>query len=213
MPRPDAAAAPWPAAVGLLALALLAAYAGELRLGAGPDGDAELAAFLHDWGLVPRALTPGRWVTFATALFLHAGLVHVASNVAFLVAFGRRVERMLGSARFLALYLGAGLAAEALHVAIAPRSFVPVVGASGAVAGVLGAWWRLPAGSDAPDGAAPPAGRGPALAVLALWLAAQATAALRAGEAASVAGWAHLGGFAAGALGVRLLTHRRDASA
>jgi membrane associated rhomboid family serine protease len=199
-----------PLAVAALALTMAAVYAGEVVLARGPDGQAALDALLHDWGLVPRALGPDRWITLLSALFLHAGLVHAVSNAGFLVVFGPRVEAVLGSVRFLALYLGAGLAAEALHVCSAPRGFLPAVGASGAVAGVLGAWWRL---GGVPGSAAPVRGRAVGAAFVALWLAAQAVAAWRAhggSGLAAVAGWAHLGGFAAGLLAARPLASRRS---
>jgi len=195
------AGGPFPWALVLLAAALLVGYGVELAIALG-DGAAELESFLHAYGLVPREVLGGRVGTLATAMFLHADPFHLLSNVAFLVAFGLELEPRIGARRFALLFLGCGVAAGVLHVATSPHAFVPTVGASGAVSGVLGAWWRLPRppAAASPPGAAdaPPRvlGRllGPVL--LGLWLAAQVAAGL-AGSAGE-AGWAHLGGFAAG---------------
>ncbi len=78
-----------------------------------------------------------------TALFVHAGVLHLAGNVLFLWVFGNNVEDRLGHLRFLIFYLAAGVAATLVHVALFPGSDVPVVGASGAVSGVLGAYLLL----------------------------------------------------------------------
>jgi membrane associated rhomboid family serine protease len=190
------------AAVALCAV-LLAVYAGELAL-SWREGPAELDALLYRFGLVPREVLRGRLFTPATALFLHAGPLHLLANLAFLAGLGQAVEPVLGAPRFLALFGLAGGAAAAVHVAAAPGSFVPALGASGAVSGVLGAWWRL---RDRPGAAPPRLGRPAALALLGLWLAAQLQAGLSSG--AAPAGWAHLGGFAAGLLlAPRLLPSR-----
>jgi len=185
---------PLPVAVIVLCGVLVGVYSFELAL-SWREGPAELESLLHGFGLVPREVLRGRVLTPVTALFLHADPLHLLANVAFLAGFGRVVEPALGARRFLALFALAGVAAAALHVASAPRSFVPTVGASGAVSGVLGAWWRL---RDRPGAPPPRLARAPALTLLALWLAAQLQAALSSG--ATAAGWAHLGGFAAGLL-------------
>ena len=178
-----------PVALVLLAAALLAGYALELSI-ALREGPEELESFLHAFGLVPRELLGGRVLPLLTAIFLHADPFHLLSNVAFLVAFGVDLEARVGPRRFAGLFLGGGLAAGLIHVATAPESFVPTVGASGAVSAVLGAAWCLGARDEAPAGLL---GRIPARALLALWLAAQAAAGLSGG-----AGWAHLGGFVVG---------------
>jgi membrane associated rhomboid family serine protease len=137
-----------PIALAGLGAALLAGYGVELWI-ALRSGPAELESFLHAFGLVPREVLGGRVGTLVTAIFLHADPVHLLANLAFLGAFGAELEARVGARRFVALFLGCGLAAGAVHVAAAPSSFVPTVGASGAVSGVLGAWWRLGA-SDGP---------------------------------------------------------------
>lgn len=102
------------------------------------------AAFVHRWGLVPYYLTQERFlpsfVTPITSMFLHGGWLHLIGNMWFLHVFGDNVEDELGKPRFVLFYLLAGLAAAALQVAIDPASKVPMIGASGAIAGVLGAY-------------------------------------------------------------------------
>lgn len=110
----------------------------------------ELLAFATRWGLVPRAATLALagggdllWdaaVPVVTSTFLHGGWLHLIGNAWYLFIFGDNVEDRLGHARFLLFYLGAGVASGVLHVAAMPGSVVPTVGASGAIAGVLGAY-------------------------------------------------------------------------
>lgn len=200
-----------PVAVAALGAALLAGYGIELSI-ALRDGSAELESFLHAFGLVPRELVAGRLLPLLSSIFLHAGPVHLLANLAFLLAFGSALESRIGARRFVALFFGCGLAAALVHVALAPSSFVSTVGASGAVSGVLGAWWRRCAGDPkAPRAsgdrqASRPLGRAPARVLLALWLGAQVATGLAGGPAGS--GWAHLGGFAAGLAAAPGLTAR-----
>ena len=117
--------------VANLAIAALMALAGS------PD-----AIYIH-WGFVPgRFLTEfgaGELLTVVSSMFLHGGLLHVAGNLIFLWVFGRLAEQALGSRRFGALYIGAGVAAAAAQLLVDPASLVPMIGASGAISGVLGA--------------------------------------------------------------------------
>jgi membrane associated rhomboid family serine protease len=175
----------------------------------------DATAFVDRHGLVPREFlralaNPAAGSAYAfwmplTSMFLHADPLHLAGNLVFLWIFGGGLEQRLGHARFLLFFLACGLAAAAFHVASAPDSFLATLGASGAVSGLLGAyvvggplrrirlvWPRI-------DVSAP--------AFLLLWLALQIAAGLASwagGE--SVAGWAHVGGFAAGALLARGLS-------
>jgi membrane associated rhomboid family serine protease len=91
------------------------------------------------------ALFPGKgvWLAALTSIFLHGSLVHLLGNVWFLWIFGNNIEERFGHARYLAFYLAAGVAATAAHVLVQPDSSVPVVGASGAIAGVMGAYLIL----------------------------------------------------------------------
>ena len=83
---------------------------------------------------------PPTAVTAFSAMFMHGGLLHLGGNMLFLWIFGNNVEDSMGPVRFVAFYLLAGLAALALQVAISPDSTVPTLGASGAIAGVLGGY-------------------------------------------------------------------------
>jgi membrane associated rhomboid family serine protease len=80
------------------------------------------------------------WLTLFTAMFMHGGLLHLGGNLLFLWIFGNNVEDAMGPVKFVAFYLLGGLAATALQVAMDPDATVPTVGASGAIAGVLGGY-------------------------------------------------------------------------
>lgn len=200
--RDDVPVRSFPVAVTGLAAAngIVFLYMGWLALG--PGGDARIVDWVSHWGLVPRELLradPGRaWLTPLSAMFLHGGLLHLAGNVVYLCVFGSRIEDLLGSGRFLLFYLACGLAATAAHVASAPSSWTVTVGASGAVSGVLGAY-----AVSYPTGRLRllwPRVRVPAFAFLLVWIAIQVASGVgaRGAASASVAWWAHLGGFAAG---------------
>src|SRR5215510_3160569 len=108
--------------------------------------------FIYEFGLVPCRLTgdcvPGGGLlpaaaTVLTSMFLHGGFLHVGGNMLYLWIFGKNVEDTLGHARFLVFYLVSGVAAAAAQVALSAASSVPMIGASGAVSGVLGAYMLL----------------------------------------------------------------------
>jgi len=103
----------------------------ELSLGRDVD------AFTLYWGLVPAAFS---WVAVFTSMFLHGGFMHVAGNMLYLWIFGDNVEDRMGHGRFLVFYLLCGVAAALAQTITAPDSVVPMVGASGAIAGVMGAY-------------------------------------------------------------------------
>jgi membrane associated rhomboid family serine protease len=110
--------------------------------------DVELAQFVERFALTPAALTaPGgllhHWTTLFTHMFLHGGWLHVIGNLWYLWIFGDNVSDRFGSGRFLLLYVAGGLAAAALQVTLNPGLQVPMVGASGAIAAVLGAYLVL----------------------------------------------------------------------
>jgi membrane associated rhomboid family serine protease len=98
-------------------------------------------AFINRWVLVPAHLVADhRWITLLTAMFLHGGWLHLLSNMLFLWVFGPLVEDGMGGKRYLAFYLLGGLIAFAAQIALAPTSQVPMLGASGAIAAVMGAF-------------------------------------------------------------------------
>ncbi|MDH3644593.1 MAG: rhomboid family intramembrane serine protease, partial [Gammaproteobacteria bacterium] len=89
------------------------------------------------WGLVPGDL---HWLTYLTSMFLHGGIDHLLGNMAFLFIFGFALERAIGVLNYSALYFLGGLAGGALHVAVHSDSFVPTIGASGAVSALMGGY-------------------------------------------------------------------------
>jgi len=97
-------------------------------------------AFIFDWGLIPADFT---WPTVFTSMFLHGGLLHAGGNMLYLWIFGDNVEDRLGRVRFVAFYLLCGVAAALAQTYISPASRVPMVGASGAIAGVMGAYFVM----------------------------------------------------------------------
>ncbi len=96
-----------------------------------------LNAFVREWGLIPDQL---RLATLFTSMFLHGGWLHLIGNMWFLWVFGRLIEDAMGSARFFGFYIGCGLAAAVTQVIANAYSPVPTIGASGAIAGVMGAY-------------------------------------------------------------------------
>jgi len=177
---------------------------------------AHLAAFLNG---SHRYTLPDVVLPFFTSMFLHGSWMHVIGNMWFLYIFGDNVEDYLGHFTYLVFYLLSGLIAMATQVAVYPHSNVPTVGASGAIAGVLGAYFILY-----------PRARVltwffvfivyiPAWFVLGEWFVVQflsGTASLsRAGmrpDVGGVAFWAHVGGFVAGMLMVKLFPERERRS-
>ncbi len=166
------------------------------------------------WAFVPRTLQvdPGQGaLTIVTSMFLHGGWMHLLGNVWFLYVFGPSVESALGSRRFGALYLLAGVGAALAQAAIEPLSRVPMLGASGAISGVLAAYvslfprrridtlvlfFILPI---------------PALFFVLEWFAInlmRGMGALSGAATGGVAWWAHIGGFLAGLVLVRALFPR-----
>jgi membrane associated rhomboid family serine protease len=143
---------------------------------------------------------------FLTSLFLHGGWLHLIANLWTLSIFGDNVEDRLGPSRYLLFYLACGVLASLAHVAASPGSNLPVIGASGAIAGVMGAYFvsfpRARVVTLIPIFFWPVFVELPALVFLGLWflLQFQSGALALAGDAAAggVAWWAHVGGFLAG---------------
>ena len=201
-------------ATAAIALACGAAFAWELSLGARAAGEiARLAISPAEVvGLAEPLRMPLRIVA---AMFLHGGWLHLLGNLAFLLVFCDDVEGKLGARRFLALYLISGLIATLAQTAATPRSTVPLVGASGAIAGVLGAFLVL--FPKAKLSGVLPLGclflplRSRAYLFIPGWFALQLASALLAppGSAAGGVAWyAHLAGFAAGPVLLFLLRRR-----
>tara|TARA_R110002049_G_scaffold305056_1_gene500993 strand:- start:33454 stop:34218 length:765 start_codon:yes stop_codon:yes gene_type:complete len=143
------------------------------------------------------------WATVLTCMFLHGGWMHFLGNMWFLYVFGDNVEDRLGHVGFALLYLGTGVLAGVAHFFSAPTSPIPTIGASGAIAGVMGAYaWFYP---HAKVQAVLPlfifiqVFVVPAPLFLGFWFLMQTFSGLSSGATTGVAWWAHIGGFVAGA--------------
>ena len=146
------------------------------------------------------ALVPA-WLTLLTSMFLHGDLAHLASNMLFLWVFGDNVEDAIGHRRFAAFYVLCGLIAAFAHAIVDPTSQIPTIGASGAVSGILGAYFVIHPRVQVwiVVFAFIPV-RLPTFLVLGAWALMQVIFSFWGGaESASVAWWAHIAGFAAGA--------------
>ncbi len=105
------------------------------------QNEGQFGAFLNEWGMKPGVTADGeRLHTLFSSMFLHAGFMHLGGNMMFLWIFGDNMEDTLGRVGYLLFYLLTGLGASAAHMASDPASMVPTVGASGAVAGVMGGY-------------------------------------------------------------------------
>lgn len=211
--RDDVAKRATPWMVIALVCANVAVFAHATAVG--PDVAAE---WIDRFGLVPREFLRGAadpastrdwvWLTPFTAMFLHGSLLHLAGNLLFLWIFGGPIEDLLGRARFLVFYVACGLAASAIHVASNPASYLPTIGASGAISGLLGAY-----AVSYPTGRLRllwPRVRVPAFAFLALWIVLQVLSGLAPSpRSGGTAWWAHVGGFVAGAALARSMWTRR----
>ena len=168
--------------------------AAVLALGAIPAvvfGSRELAP---DLVLVPAS------VTLVTSMFLHGGWMHLLGNMMFLWIFGDNVEDSMGHLRFLVFYLVCGVVAALAHAGLNADSIVPMVGASGAISGVLGAYLVLHPKTQVLVLFMFMVTRLPAYVVLGLWIGLQVfNASMAGGSGGGTAWWAHIGGFIAGA--------------
>lgn len=186
--------------------------------------ESELFSFIRAFGMVPSQIglsNPSTWTTFFTNMFLHGGLLHILSNMWTLYIFGDNVEDRMGPGRFLIFYLLSGLAANFLQLYFSGDSTTPVIGASGAIAGVLGAYFLLF-----------PRARVitlfllfifpwfveiPAVIYLGFWFVSQLYSGLfslgmpAGGQMGGIAWWAHIGGFVFGFLMVNVFSRRHRA--
>ena len=97
--------------------------------------------FVMRWSEIPATIVAGHnWITILTAMFMHAGWMHIIGNMVFLWAFGPEIEDAMGRLRYVTFYLLSGLAASLAQIAVIPNSTIPNLGASGAIAGVMGAF-------------------------------------------------------------------------
>jgi len=208
--------------IALIAINVIVYFAFEQGLlGLGDVGNERVI----DFGAIPSEITdpgshatpgdqPSFVITIFTSMFLHGSLLHLGGNMLFLWIFGNNIEDSMGRLRFVAFYLLGGLAALGLQVATDPNSMVPTIGASGAIAAVLGAYARLY-----------PRARVvtlvfiviiftvvtlPALLVLGLWFLLQLLPAFSepiTGAGGGVAYFAHIGGFLFGVLTIKLFAN------
>jgi membrane associated rhomboid family serine protease len=195
----------------------IAVFVYELSLGD------QLEAFFRVWAVVPRELTASfsgqptglpfpAWVTLITSQFLHGGFLHVAGNMLFLWIFGNNVEDKLGHVKFLIFYLACGILAGLSQWFFSAYSVVPSLGASGAIAGVMGAYiLRFPQAEIltlVPLGFFMWTFRVPAFFFLGFWFAQQALYSFASlsvptnvgMQSGGIAYWAHAGGFVFGAV-------------
>jgi membrane associated rhomboid family serine protease len=176
-------------------------------------------ALVYRFALIPASFTGspslGDVSDLLTAMFMHAGLAHLGGNLLYLWIFGDNVEDTMGSIRYLAFYLVGGVVASLVHIVTNPASQIPTVGASGAIAAVLGAYLVLFPHSRVatiiPLGYFVRVTMLPAAVVLGLWFVLQLFSGLLSlggPDVGGVAFWAHIGGFVAG-LGMALLLGKR----
>ena len=134
IPLSDASRRPRRFAAMTLLIVVLNAYVFLREL---LEGD----AFVSRWAVIPVEIMHGHaWITLLTAMFMHAGWLHIAGNMVFLWAFGPEIEDAMGRMHFLAFYLLGGVVAMLAQVIGSPGSTVPCLGASGAIAAVMGAF-------------------------------------------------------------------------
>ena len=201
----------------------------------GAGAEVPLATSVCNLGLIPGELTgrlpagarfplteelvcvidPGaQYSNVLTSMFLHGGWMHLIGNMWFLWLFGNNIEDSMTRPRFLVFYLVCGLAAALLQVFADPRSGIPMVGASGAISGVMGAYLvlfpRVRVFTLLPLGFFITTVALPAWAMLLYWMFLQFAGGLSSigAEGGGVAFWAHIGGFIAGVVLVKLFTSR-----
>ncbi|MBI4791122.1 MAG: rhomboid family intramembrane serine protease [Chloroflexi bacterium] len=201
-----------PVTVGLIVINVVI-FLFELALGANLD------SFIQTFGAVPHEILTGQdipppgpnplWIQPLTSMFLHGGWLHIIGNMAYLRVFGDDIEEALGSFLYTLFYLGCGVVASLTHIVLSgPADTVPSIGASGAIAGVMGAYLvlypnrrvhvLLPSFGFR-------TGQTSALVLLGFWFVLQffngiAALSQDTAQTGGVAVWAHVGGFVAGAL-------------
>jgi membrane associated rhomboid family serine protease len=190
-----------------------------------------LAGPMAGWTMVPAEVTQGRdygingytlqpfWLTIFTSMFMHGGIAHLLGNMVFLIIFGNNVEDALGHIKYLAFYVICGVAASVAQIFYSPNSVIPTLGASGAIAGVLGAYIVLYPRARVHTlvflGILITTVELPAFILLGFWIVSQFfsqfTQALKTGmegESGGVAYLAHIGGFIVGMILIKLFGAR-----
>lgn len=181
----------------------------------GQHGDAYVTG---GYGLVPTRISAdpgGELFTVFTSMFMHGGYMHLAGNLLFLWIFGDNVEDAIGRVRYVGFYLACGVCAAAAQVLTNPASPAPMVGASGAIAGVLGAYLVLYPRAPVTVFMGFLLIALPAWAVIGFWFLLQLSGGLSAlglDAPGGIAFFAHIGGFLAGVLGIRLAMLGREAT-
>jgi len=189
-------------------------FVAQLFLGAMTEKIIQTFGFIPARFVHPESFHYAFWevaITLVTSLFLHGGFVHLAGNMIYLWVFGGAVEDALGHVRFLLFYVACGAAGSLTHAVLFPQSMIPSVGASGSIAGVLGAFLVLRPHARIvtlfPLVVYWAMAEIPAVVFLPLWFGMQffngflsLEAARRVQEVAGIAWWAHVGGFVFGAM-------------
>ncbi len=176
------------------------------------DGETVIA----QWALVPARITAGQaYLTILTSMFLHGGWTHILGNMLFLWVFGPQIEDVMGPMRYLLFYLVSGVIATAAQILVDPSSMIPQLGASGAIAGVMGAFLitypRDRIRTILIFGWFMRVTRVPAIILVGFWFLMQlfnSLGALADVQSGGVAYMAHIGGFIFGALTARLFESR-----
>ena len=189
-------------------------FIGQLLLGPGAEGIIRTFGYMPARLLHPATFAYSPWevaLTLVTSLFLHGGFVHLFGNMIYLWVFGGAVEDALGHIPYFFFYIACGVVGSLAHTALFPASMVPSIGASGSIAGILGAFLALRPRAKIvtlfPLVVYWAIAEIPALVFLPIWFAMQffngflsIAAARGTTEVAGVAWWAHVGGFVFGAL-------------
>ena len=174
-------------------------------------------AFINQWSLVPADIVAGRnWITILTSMFMHAGWLHILGNMLFFWVFGPEIEDVMGPLRYLVFYLLGGLAATFAQIVVDSASTTPNLGASGAIAAVMGAFLvtypRDRIRTVLLLGWFSQVTFVPAIILVGLWFLTQLfseVGALAQTQTGGVAYMAHIGGFVFGAIVARLFESRR----
>ncbi len=193
--------------VGLITVNILV-FSLQLKLG--------FEFLIHEYGLIPIDVVNGQNLkTLITSMFLHGGFMHLAGNMLYLWIFGDNIENYLGHSRFIVFYLLCGLLAVVAHIFLSGISNVPMIGASGAISGILGAYLikypRAKVLVIIPIFMFLTIRKISALFVLGFWFVMQLFSGVVSFgiEGGGVAFWAHVGGFVAGMILINIFPNKR----